>query len=281
MYDELISLMSVKGGVVSIDGFQPGAPMVTASAGAAATALEVRDIRSGYAGADVLHGVSVSVPKGVVAAVIGPNGAGKTTLLRTIAGFVRVHGGTIEMAGTDLSRMPPTDRAALGLCDIPEGRGIFGSLTVRENIRLFAPRSQQRAAVERVADEIPRLTRLLSRTAGTLSGGEQQILALSRAYVTSPSVILIDEVSLGLAPIVVDEVFAMLSDLRKRGTAMLLVEQYVQRALDLADTVCVLNRGRVVFSGSVEQARGVDLHAHYFQTVNQPDQHTSTANGGN
>src|SRR4051812_11243228 len=180
-------------------------------------ALDIEGLRSGYVETDVLHDVSLSVAQGTVAAILGPNGAGKTTLMRTISGFLRRRGGSVRMHGTDVTLVDPAARASAGLCSIPEGRAVFTSLTVRENLRLFAPPGTRIGGSDGVLDQVPRLRRLLGRTVGTLSGGEQQILALSRAYLTTPSVILIDEVSLGLAPIVVDEVFEMLSDLRRRG----------------------------------------------------------------
>jgi branched-chain amino acid transport system ATP-binding protein len=235
------------------------------------SALEIDGLHSGYVASDVLHGVSLSVAPGSVAAILGPNGAGKSTLLRTISGFLPLRAGSVHLRGVKLSTADPVARAQAGLCAIPEGRGVFGGLTVRENLRLFAPGGRRGGDLARVLDRVPRLNRLLGRTAGTLSGGEQQMLALSRAYLTNPSVITIDEVSLGLAPIVVDEVFEMLTDLRRSGAAMVLVEQYVQRALALADSVCVLNRGRVTFAGSAEQAGSIDLHDHYFRQVGPGD----------
>lgn len=229
----------------------------------AAPALEVVELCAGYTQTNVVHGVSLSMARGEVVAVLGPNGAGKTTMLRAISGILPARSGTIRLNGDDITALSTEMRTRRGMCDIPEGRGIFGSLTVRENIRLFADAGRSEA-VALVADEFPKLRPLLSRTAGTLSGGEQQMLALTRAYLNKPTAILIDEVSLGLAPVILDDVFDILGRLRERDVAVLLVEQFVHRAFGLADKVLVLNRGELTFSGTVAEASNLDMRDHYF-----------------
>jgi branched-chain amino acid transport system ATP-binding protein len=190
-----------------------------------------------------------------VVALLGPNGAGKTTTLRVASGLVRPKSGSVLFDGTDITRTSPHERARRGLCLIPEGRGIFPSLTVRENLTLYVPRAEQRAAFERAVETFPVLGDRRSQIAGTLSGGEQQMLALVRAYVANPSFVLIDEASLGLAPLVVDAIFAFIERLASEGVALLIVEQYINRALALASTVYLVNQGRVVYSGA---ARDLD-----------------------
>jgi branched-chain amino acid transport system ATP-binding protein len=211
--------------------------------------FELLDISAGYGDTQVLDRVSVRVPTGSVVALLGPNGAGKTTLLRVASGVLRPTGGEIRCQGTRMTGRPPHDFVGEGVCHVPEGRGIFRSMTVRDNLLLQAPAGSEAAAVEQATGVFPVLGRRLAQLAGTLSGGEQQMLALARAYVQQPSFVFLDEVSLGLAPIVVDEIFEFLALLRSNGTALLLVEQYVSRALALADYVYVLVRGELGFAG--------------------------------
>jgi branched-chain amino acid transport system ATP-binding protein len=232
-------------------------------------ALELEGVGAGYGKSQVLHDVSLRLQPGTVAAVLGPNGAGKTTLLRVAGGFLRPRHGQVRLLGNDAAEWDPARRANHGLCDIPEGRAIFPTLTVRENLQMFIPKGRAKRAVEHVAEEFPAVGRHLGRIAGTMSGGEQQILALTRAFITNPKIVLIDEVSMGLSPTILDEVFGMLAELRRRGAALLLVEQYVQRALALSDHVYVLTRGRIAFSGSAESAADIDLEEHYFHRVEQ------------
>jgi branched-chain amino acid transport system ATP-binding protein len=229
-------------------------------------ALVVANLVSGYAGTTVLRDVSMEIPAGSVVAVLGANGAGKSTLLKTISGLVRPARGTVAMNGVDVTKMAPHRRAALGLCHIPEGRAIFRSLTVRENIHIQAERCEEDAAVDRVLEAFPALRDRLSQQAGTMSGGQQQMLAVGRAYVRDPKLILVDEASLGLAPKVVDAIFTFLEDVTKRGAALLIVDQFVSRALAMASTAYVLRRGRIVFSGNSAELLEGDLFNQYIGT---------------
>ncbi|MGW6522878.1 ABC transporter ATP-binding protein [Streptomyces sp. NPDC054962] len=212
--------------------------------------LELDRITAGYHRATVLRDVSVAVPRGKVVALLGPNGAGKTTLLRTAAGTLRPQSGTVVVDGADMTRTAPHRRNRRGLCLVPEGRGIFPALTVRDNLRMFVPPwSADGSALERAISAFPDLGRRLGQIAGSMSGGQQQMLALSRAWLAQPRVVLLDEVSMGLAPRIVDEIFMSLRRLAAEGTALLIVEQYVNRALEIADHVCLLEKGKITFSG--------------------------------
>jgi branched-chain amino acid transport system ATP-binding protein len=211
--------------------------------------LEVLDVTVGYGDTTVLRNVSVSVPAGSVVALLGPNGAGKTTLLRTISGGLNPRSGRISLEGHDITRRPAYQRSRMGLCHIPEGRGIFGSLSVRDNLVLHSPKGKESESIERATQIFPILGRRLNQSAGSMSGGEQQMLALVRAYLREPKLVLVDEASMGLAPLIVDQIFEFLADIAAKGSALLVVEQYVTRALDLAQTAYILTRGQVVFQG--------------------------------
>jgi branched-chain amino acid transport system ATP-binding protein len=197
----------------------------------------------------VLRDVSLVVPDHGVVALLGPNGAGKTTLLRVASGLLAPSSGSMLLDGDDVTGAAADALARRGVCHVPEGRGVFPTMTVRDNLRLQSPRDldlERLAAISRV---FPRLGDRIAQTAGTLSGGEQQMLALAHAYLAAPSVILLDEVSMGLAPLIVDEIFRHLRVLASAGTSMLVVEQYVARALALADYVFVLRKGQIEFAG--------------------------------
>jgi branched-chain amino acid transport system ATP-binding protein len=211
--------------------------------------FELSGVSAGYGGTTVVRDVTLRVPPRSVVALIGANGAGKTTLLRTASGLIHARSGRVRLNGTELTGRPPHEFAAAGVCHVPEGRGIFRSLTVRENILLQAGRGSPGEALERATSAFPILGQRLDQVAGTLSGGQQQMLALARAHVTRPLVVLLDEVSMGLAPVVVDEILGFVRTLADEGASLLIVEQYVVRALELADYVFVLSRGRIVFSG--------------------------------
>jgi len=211
--------------------------------------LRLDSIRAGYGGSTVLRGVSMLVPPSSVVALLGPNGAGKTTLLRVASGLLRPSSGQVLLDGKDVSRAAPHKLVELGLCHVPEGRGIFPSLTVRENLILQSKPGTESDSVEKAVSAFPRLGERLTQQAGTMSGGEQQMLALARAYVQNPRFVLLDEVSMGLAPKVVDEIFEFLALLASQGASLLLVEQYVTRALAAADYVYLLGRGTVTFAG--------------------------------
>jgi len=215
--------------------------------------LELRHITAGYGNTVVLRDVSLTVPDHSVVALLGPNGAGKTTLLRVASGLLKPMSGQLLIDGEDATGWPPERLARAGMCHVPEGRGIFRSLTVMDNLRLQSPADRREDPVPVAAGAFPKLGQRLAQRAGTMSGGEQQMLALAHAYVASSPLVLLDEVSMGLAPIVVDEIFDHLRRLAAGGAAMLLVEQFVQRALDLADYAYVLKKGRIVFVGEPAQ----------------------------
>lgn len=212
-------------------------------------ALELKSITAGYGKSVVLHDVDITVSAGSVVALIGSNGAGKTTLLRTAAGLLRPRSGRVHMSGHDCTERKPWERSRGGLCLVPEGRGVFRRLTVSDNLRLQVSPSSKDSSVERALDAFPALRYRLHVPAGKLSGGEQQMLALARAYLSNPSVLLLDEVSMGLAPLMVDSIFESLADLASQGIALLLVEQYVKRALEMADYAYLINRGTITFAG--------------------------------
>jgi branched-chain amino acid transport system ATP-binding protein len=225
--------------------------------------LRLAGISAGYGNVDVLHNVDLTVPEGATVALLGANGAGKSTLLKVVSGLLHRHGGEVWLGADRIDHEPAFRRAERGVCLIPEGRAIFRPLTVRDNIALYAGHQSVEDAVERVVSVFPVLGSFLGHAAGRLSGGQQQMLALSRAAVTQPSVVLVDEPSIGLAPIVVDEIFAMVASLRQEGRSLLLVEQYVDRVLDVADYVYILHKGRVVFLGEPEQCRHDNIFEQY------------------
>lgn len=211
--------------------------------------LHLADVSAGYGGTPVLRGVSLWAPSNSVVALLGANGAGKTTLLRVASGLLRPTAGRVTMDGLDVTGLSPHALARRGVCHVPEGRGVFPNLTVRENLLVHANGRQVDEAITKATAAFPVLGQKLAQSAGTLSGGQQQMLALSRAIVTDPAYVLLDEVSMGLAPVVVDELFDVLAHLAARGCTLVLVEQYVSRALELADYVYLMNRGCIEFAG--------------------------------
>jgi branched-chain amino acid transport system ATP-binding protein len=211
--------------------------------------LELRGITAGYGGHTVLRDVSLVIPDQSVVALLGPNGAGKTTLLRVASGLLRPSAGRVLLDGADVTGWPAHRLARAGVCHVPEGRGIFRSLSVRDNIRLQANDRVVGAPIPAARKAFPRLGERLGQRADTMSGGEQQMLALTRAYTSGAGTVLLDEVSMGLAPKIIDEIFGYLHTLADSGAALLLVEQYVARALELADFVYVLQKGRLQFVG--------------------------------
>ncbi len=224
-------------------------------------------ITAGYGSSTVLRDVSLAVPAGSVVALIGSNGAGKTTLLRVASGLLRPQHGSVRLGEQDLAGRATHVFSRAGVCHIPEGRGVFKSLTVRENILLQVAKGASEEALDRATSAFPRLGQRLTQTAGTMSGGEQQMLALARAYVSGPQVVLLDEVSMGLAPRVVDEIFDFLRLLASQGVALLIVEQYVQRALELADFLFVLDRGQLAFAGEPAELHIEEILATYLGQV--------------
>jgi branched-chain amino acid transport system ATP-binding protein len=215
--------------------------------------LEVRDLVAGYGDTVILGGVSLSVGEGQAVALIGPNGAGKTTLLRTVAGALRPRSGQVVLHGQDVTSWPIEKRTRRGLCYIREGRGIFPNLTVRENLYLSAAKGAETAGADRAAAVFPVLGRKLKQTAGSLSGGEQQMLALVRAYLANPTLLMVDEASMGLAPVIVDEVYEFLSGVAATGMAILIVEQYIGKVLKLASEVYILTKGKIAYQGATSE----------------------------
>jgi branched-chain amino acid transport system ATP-binding protein len=229
--------------------------------------LRLQGIEAGYGDTTVLRDVTLTVPGGSVVALLGPNGAGKTTLLRVASGLLRPTAGRLLIDGEDVGGAGPYSIADLGVCHVPEGRGIFRSLTVRENLLLFSTKREQDEAIHRATDAFPPLGKRLGQMAGTMSGGEQQMLALARAYVRRPRLVLLDEVSMGLAPLIVEEIFTFLRRLAAEGVALLLVEQYVTLALEVAEYVYLLDRGRVSFRGEPGELDSDRLMAEYMGTA--------------
>ncbi len=215
--------------------------------------LELKGVQSAYGKTETLHGVSFDAAQGSITTLIGANGAGKTTVLHAIMGIVRLSGGSIKWNGKELSQLKTADVVRSGITLIPEGRHVFPEMSVKENLEMGAyarKDAKQQEDMERVLRLFPKMKVRLKQLAGTLSGGEQQMLAFGRALMTDPDMILMDEPSMGLAPIVVDEVFDIIREVRSMGKTILLVEQNAALALELADSAHVLELGRVVLSGA-------------------------------
>ncbi len=229
----------------------PGAPL-----------LEVKDLRVCYGDVEALRGVHLGVDRGRIVAVIGPNGAGKTTLLSAVAGLLPCAGGEISLDGVPVAGAPVEENVARGMALVPETRELFARMSVLDNLGLgaFPLRRAGRREVGRLLDEVfaifPRLGERRHQEAGTLSGGERQMLALGRALMSRPRLLLLDEPSLGLAPLVVREILRVVAELRRRGVAILLVEQNARAALEIADEACVLETGEVTLAGSAAELAG-------------------------
>ncbi|HXP92134.1 MAG TPA: ABC transporter ATP-binding protein [Candidatus Binatia bacterium] len=222
-----------------------------------ASALDIRDLVAGYGKIEVLHGVSLALEDGTLGAIVGANGAGKTTLLMTLSGLIAKRKGTVFLEGVDITRAPSHAIVARGLLHVPEGRRVLPSMSVQENLLVAAelrPHADRARDIALIYDRFPILGTRRDVAAGSLSGGEQQMLAIARALVARPRVLLLDEPSMGLAPRLVSAIFEIIADERRRGTSILLVEQNARKALAIADTAHVLERGRIVLSGS-----GADL----------------------
>ena len=219
--------------------------------------LELRGIKAAYEKVEVLHGVDVVVPGGALVAILGPNGAGKSTTLRVMSGLMKPTAGQLLLEGFDVTGTSAERLADTGVCLVPEGRGIFPNLTVRENILMDTYTGRRNArALERIAFErFPGLAERSEQLAGTLSGGEQQMLALSRALSTDPALILLDEVSMGLAPMLVAELFKVVRELTQTGVTIVVVEQFADVVLEFADSVIVMAHGRVRLSGPPSKIR--------------------------
>jgi branched-chain amino acid transport system ATP-binding protein len=221
--------------------------------------LELRDVHVRYGNIRALQGVSLRVERGELVALIGSNGAGKTTTLRTISGLLRPAEGSITFEGTEIGRAATDRIVSLGIGHCPEGRRIFGGLTVRENLVLGAVSQRDRSAVsaelENVFTLFPLLKERLGQAGGTLSGGEQQMLAIGRALMSRPRLLLLDEPSLGLAPLMVERIFETIAELKAQGRTILLVEQNVHHAFDVADRVYVMETGRITLDGAADALR--------------------------
>ena len=225
--------------------------------------LEVQDLYVSYGMMEVLHGVDISVQDGELISVIGPNGAGKTTLIKTIMGLVKPKSGKILYDGQDITHLPAHKRAGLGIGYVPEGRHVFGRLTVEETLTIGAYSSSDKEKLKKNIDMVyeifPRLAERKGQLARTMSGGEQQMLAIGRALTLSPRLLLIDEVSMGLMPIMVNTCFKVIHDLNKRGITVLVVEQNANKALKVADRGYVLETGNIVLTDTAENLRGNDV----------------------
>ena len=230
--------------------------------------LDVQDFSCGYGEMIAVRGLSFKIEPGQILALLGPNGAGKTSTILAIMGHVAIKTGSLRVDGTDITPLPALARAGLGLALVPEGRRLFSDLTVAENLTVGGyshARTDEKRNLARVFELFPRLSERRGQLAASLSGGEQQMLAIGRALMSEPRLLLVDELSLGLMPRMVDLCIGALKKLNKEGLAILLVEQNTQRALDVADEVCVLASGRSVFHGTAERARrDVDLLHSYF-----------------
>jgi branched-chain amino acid transport system ATP-binding protein len=225
--------------------------------------LSISNLHAGYGSTEVLHGISLEVPKGRVVTLIGSNGAGKTTTMRAISGMIAPRQGRVTLAGEDITGRESHRIARLGLAHSPEGRRVFATMSVTDNLLLGAFRrftgarakGDVAADLERAMDYFPRLKERRAQLAGTLSGGEQQMLAMARAMMMNPEVVLLDEPSMGLAPILVDEVFRIIARLRGEGVTMLLVEQFAAAALEVADYGYVMENGRIAVHGAADKLR--------------------------
>ena len=224
--------------------------------------LEVKDLHVNYGVIPALKGISFEVEEGEVIALIGANGAGKTTTLRTITGLIEPAAGSIILNGQDITKTPADKIVAMGMAHVPEGRRVFPDMTVYQNLMLGAftrkdPEEKQ-ASIQNVYEHFPRLGERAKQLAGTLSGGEQQMLAMGRALMSKPKLLLMDEPSMGLSPILVAEIFSIIERVSSQGTTVLLVEQNAQKALNIADRAYVLETGSIAMSGPVEQLRNDD-----------------------
>jgi branched-chain amino acid transport system ATP-binding protein len=219
--------------------------------------LEVRGLRAGYGTIDVLHGVDLALQPGQVHALLGPNGAGKSTTLGVCSGLIRPTAGQVLLDGREVNGATSDSLARIGVCLVPEGRGVFPNLTVNEHLRMFTHAGTSYGDVrERAFARFPRLKERRRQVAGTLSGGEQQMLSLSRALATDPALLLLDELSMGLAPLIVEQLYEVVGGLAREGTSILVVEQFAQAALEVAEVASIMLHGRIVRSGAPSEVAG-------------------------
>ena len=224
--------------------------------------LKVTDLTVNYGMIQAVKGISFEVKEGEIVALIGANGAGKTTTLQTVTGMIPSRTGTIEFAGTDITKVPAHRIVSMGLAHVPEGRRVFAQLTVLENLKMGAYTRKDKDGIEETLKEIykrfPRLEERKSQLAGTLSGGEQQMLAMGRALMSRPKMIVMDEPSMGLSPLYVAEIFKIIQDINASGTTVLLVEQNAKKALEIADRAYVLETGRITLRGNAKELMNDD-----------------------
>jgi branched-chain amino acid transport system ATP-binding protein len=229
--------------------------------------LELRNVRAGYGTIDVLHGVDLVLQPGEAYALLGPNGAGKTTTLRVCAGQITPSVGQVLINGREVNGASSDALARAGVCLIPEGRGIFPNLTIAENLRMFTHTGCSFNDVQdRAYAQFPRLRERRKQVAGTMSGGEQQMLSMSRALATSPVLLLLDELSMGLAPIIVEELYAVVADLARQGVSILIVEQFAQAVLGVAKVASIMLHGRVDRTGDSAEV-AAELASAYLATA--------------
>ncbi len=223
---------------------------VAAAAPVSGDALALRDVRAAYGIIDVLHDVDLTLPQGTVFALLGPNGAGKSTTLKVCSGLIKPTGGSVHVLGKDVTGKSADAMARSGVCLVPEGRGIFPNLTVTENLRMATYSGTSfKIVVERAFERFPRLKERRKQVAGTLSGGEQQMLSMARALATDPKVLLLDELSMGLAPLIVEELYEVVKRIAEAHVSILIVEQFAHEVLGVADTAAIMLHGRVEFVG--------------------------------
>ena len=219
--------------------------------------LSLSEVHCGYGNIEIIKGISLTVEKGQIVAIIGANGAGKTTTLKTIAGLLPVRSGSITFDGNDITKVKPHDVVKMGISQIPEGRQVFSELSVQDNLIMggytISDRHLIKTRIEEQYNRFPRLKERYKQMAGTLSGGEQQMLALARALISSPRMLLLDEPSMGLSPLFVEEVFEIIQELRDGGMTILLVEQNAGMALEIADYAYALETGKIVIEGTGEE----------------------------
>ena len=228
--------------------------------------LELKDVRAAYGRIEVLHGVDLVVPEGSVVALLGPNGGGKTTTLKVASGQMTPTTGCVHLAGRHVNGANPDALARIGVCTIPEGRGVFPNLTVRENLRMVtyggAPLDE---VEERAYTTFPRLGERRSQLAGTMSGGEQQMLAMARGLATDPRLLFLDELSMGLAPLIVEELYEIVADIAKTGVSILVIEQFARTVLGVADYAAIMLHGRITSVGEPADVAD-ELEAAYMGT---------------
>lgn len=219
--------------------------------------LEVSSIRCSYGNIEVIKGISFNIQKGSIVALIGANGAGKTTVLKAISGLIRITKGSINYRGKEIANISPNIIVTQGIAHVPEGRQVFPELSVHDNLLLggysVKEKSLVKKRIDKIYDHFPRLKERANQLSGTLSGGEQQMMAIGRALVSEPELLLLDEPSMGLSPKLVGEVFDIIEDIKEQGTTILLVEQNAHMALEIADKAYVLQTGEIVLSGSGEE----------------------------